>query len=277
MSKFTYVIGFLGVVLAAIWLAIFSVPNESELAIIACDVGQGDAFIILWKDTQVLVDGGPNNDVVNCLDSHMPFWDRNIEVVILTNADRDHYFGLIETAERYQIDNFVLPTLEKTDSTYLKLISLVDQKQIPKSNLYAGDTINIKDLSFDILWPAKEVSGNANTLSYVFNLKFGDFSMAFTGDIEPPGVDQMLAIGRANEVDILKVPHHGSKNGLTQSMLDAFDPNSAIISSGLTNQWGHPNKETLDILEGAGIMIFRTDQMGEIKITTNGDSYQVIP
>jgi competence protein ComEC len=101
--------------------------------------------------------------------------------------------------------------------------------------------------------------------------------MVFTGDIEPPGVESMLEIGKAGEVDILKVPHHGSKNGLTSEMLNIFKPNSAIISSGMTNQWGHPNKETLDILGATGTKIYRTDQMGEITIVTDGQSYQVIP
>src|SRR3989344_2631863 len=87
-----------------VWTAVFSVDNK--LHIVACDVGQGDAILIQKNTTQILIDGGPNQKVLDCLGRHMPFWDRTIEFVILTHPELDHYGGLIDVVKTYNIKTY---------------------------------------------------------------------------------------------------------------------------------------------------------------------------
>ncbi len=93
-------------VLSVVWLAVITFP-DNNLHIIACDVGQGDAMLLTYKNFQVLIDGGPNSKVLPCLSGHMPFWDRQIEVVILTHPEADHFIGLIDVFKNYKIKYFL--------------------------------------------------------------------------------------------------------------------------------------------------------------------------
>ena len=98
------IIYFLSLIAVLVWLAVYSV--DINLQIIACDVGQGDAILIQKNTTQVLIDGGPNQSVLNCLGRHLPFWDKQIELVILTHPQEDHYAGLIDVFKTYKILSF---------------------------------------------------------------------------------------------------------------------------------------------------------------------------
>src|SRR3990167_5984157 len=107
-----YIIQFLVLVAVGVCLAIFQLP-DSNLHIVACDVGQGDAILILKGSGQILTDGGPNNKVLTCLSKYMPFWDRDIELVISTHPDADHSTGLIDVVKRYNVGTFLTRAPEK--------------------------------------------------------------------------------------------------------------------------------------------------------------------
>lgn len=104
-------------VLCTAVLAVLSIGSDN-LKIVACDVGQGDAILMTRKDIQILIDGGPDRKVLECLDKNMPFWDRNIEVVILTHPQKDHYMGLIDVFETYQVVYFIANSLDVSSYEY---------------------------------------------------------------------------------------------------------------------------------------------------------------
>lgn len=284
--------------LAFLTLYIWESP-DNYYHIVACDVGQGDAILITHKKTQILIDGGPGNKVLDCLSSHMPFWEKAIELVILTHPEADHMTGVIDVLESYQIKNILMSELINGTPEYEVLRSLVGGGGIRVLN--SGDIKNMRMgmISFDILWPsqkyltyhseifseendyqskvlsARKTSESLNNFSIVTRISFGDFDALFTGDIGPEVIDDILTQGVVREVEYLKVPHHGSKNGLTKSLLERSNPRVAVISSGTNNPYGHPHQEVLSMLKVGGTQILRTDKMGDVEVVSDGERYWI--
>ena len=290
MKFWKYTFALLALIIIVVFLAVFSF--DSNLHLIACDVGQGDAVLATLGKTQILIDGGPGKQVIECLSKYVPFWDREIEMVVLTHPQKDHYGGLIEVFRRYKVDYFLVNELDSSDQGYQVLEDLVGGSGTRLINPVGGMIIGNSLMYLDILYPSKrvlaenlEVSKSQNSLgkytskldsnefSIVAILKFGDFSALLTGDMTPKTSDEIIAEGQIVDVDYLKVPHHGSKNGLTKELLDLSKPEIAVISVGKGNIYKHPHKETLDILNKENIQLFRTDLNGDIEIVTNGESW----
>ena len=293
MAKaYKYLLVFLLASVILIFTASFSF-TDSDLHLVFCNVGQGDAILIYKGSSQILIDGGPDNQVLTCLSNHMPFWDRKIEAIALTHPDADHYTGLIEVVRRYQIESFLWSGVWKQGEGPQTLLNELDQKHIEKILVKTGSKIKLGDIKLNSLWPTKEYlagvsriftsSQPINQYSLVFDLSFGNFDALLTGDIQPPATDllakeiksvadtQAFEVPKVlSEVEVLKVPHHGSKNGLTEKLLDTVNPKLAVISVGAKNRYGHPSKEVIGMLGSRDIRTLRTDQNGEIEIATDG-------
>lgn len=287
--KYTFLL--LATTLLLSFLALFSFADD-RLHLIFCDVGQGDAILVYQRSTQVLVDGGPDSAVLSCLSDHMPFWDRTIELVVLTHPDADHYGGLVDVVRRYHIVSFAGTVAGKNDYGFKTLMEEVKGRPIDTIILQAGKTIKIGKFSFAAIWPTKEYlarlaefpltenkvlgateEDSVNEFSIVLHLQYGGFDALLTGDIQPPVTD--LVSERVGEVEVLKVPHHGSKNGLTEALLQASGPKLAVISAGKNNRYGHPHKEILEALERWKVRYLRTDLDGEVEIVTDGKGWFV--
>ncbi len=261
-----------------------------------CDIGQGDGILIYQKSTQILVDAGPDNKILKCLSEHMPFWDRKVELAIITNPDKDHYGGFTEVARAYKIGLVVSPGILRSDESFRAL-----QKELEAHNTknivgITGQNLKLGEITLINEWPSanylsefpgdrtdnidKQVLGStdptvsSNHWSEVYELQFGAFKSLLTGDIDPPATDTLAASG-VEPVDVLKVPHHGSKNGLTENLLVKTQPKLAIISDGKNNRYHFPSVETLDLLNKYGIKTLRTDQVGEIEIVSDGRTWSV--
>ena len=228
---------------------IFSLP-DGRLHLVFCDVGQGDAILISYLQNQVLIDGGPDNKILECLSKKMPFWDRKIEMIVLTHPEKDHETGLIDVLKRYSVKYFVSNNLQKS-STSVK----------------SGDQIKIGPLRFLVLWPPKNygMTNELNDSSVVLKLSFGYSQALFTGDISEK-IEQQIDL---EEIEILKVAHHGSKFSTSKEFLSKIKPKLAIISVG-ENRFGHPTPEVLERLKQAGVKVLRTDQQGNIEIVSDG-------
>src|SRR3990167_3816083 len=109
-----------------IWLAVLALP-DNRLHVVVCDVGQGDAILVSYKTTQMLVDGGPNKAVLGCLARHMPFYDHRIEVVVLTHPQADHMNGLIDVVKRYTVLQFIKEPVENNTDGYRELMRLLEK------------------------------------------------------------------------------------------------------------------------------------------------------
>jgi len=258
--------------------------GEKKLHLIACDVGQGDAILATLGDIQILTDGGANNKVLDCLGKHMPFWDREIELVILTHPDKDHFRGLIEVLRRYRVDNFLYNGLKSGSLEYQVLEKEVGGRDVKTITAREGMVLGVGKIRLDILSPSEERLGSLptkimekNEYSIVSLLRLGSFDALLTGDVESKAAenlaDRIKAMGNET-IEYIKVPHHGSKNGLTQKLLEAVMPKLAVISVG-KNSYGHPHEEILKMLRDQGIKILRTDLMGDVEVISDGEKFWV--
>lgn len=254
---------FLGLTIT--FIIIFLQLNNRQTRLVFCDVGQGDgAYIRIKNRIDVVVDAGPDRRILNCLGKHMPFWDRKIELVILSHHDKDHYGGFINIIDRYQIDSFLTIDYRFDLKTYKQLEKKIKDKHINYQHAYQGENIEILNDMFRFYWPPIDLkSYDSNDYSLVFLFQEKDFKVLFTGDASPFVINRLLN-QPINNINILKIPHHGSKNGLTQRFLELADPNIGVISVGKNNSYGHPSKKVLDMLEAKNVKIERTDMEGDI-------------
>lgn len=304
-----YLFIFLTASVILVFFASFSLA-DSRLHVVFCNVGQGDAALIYRGQTQILIDGGPDSSVLSCLSKHMPFWDREIEVVTMTHPQDDHYGGLVDVVRRYKVGLFLAPPVDNDTQGFKTLKREVEDRKISEAwsgraglrvmNPKTGDVLRNGLIRIETIWPEREWLANSvskgdegyggnggreggvlgaatpkvdlNEFSVVQKVSFGDFDALFTGDIEPPAED-LMAQNLTGGVEILKVPHHGSKNGLDKILLDAAMPKLAVISVGKKNRYGHPHKEALKLLEEGSIRVLRTDLDGEVEVVTDGKKW----
>lgn len=259
-------------ILFGVWFSVFTI--DTNLHIIACDVGQGDAILIQKVNTQILIDSGPNRRVLDCLGKHMPFWDRTLELVILTHPDRDHSGGLVDVFNSFKVANFLTNDLANPifSNEYIGVLrNVVGGSGTTVIYPDEGMVIRLGMIYLDILHPSKDfVSSKTNDYSIVNLLTYGDFKAIFTGDIEDKISDTMSLHPKIQTVDYIKVPHHGSKNGLSEKLLQATMPRLAIISVGGKNNYGHPHQEVLDLLNKYKVQILKTDLSGDVEVITDG-------
>jgi competence protein ComEC len=300
-----FVFGFLILISALVWLVVFSLP-DSKFHLVACSVGQGDAILAYYKDTQVLIDGGPGNKVLDCLSSYMPFWDRKIEMVVLTHPEADHFSGLVEVFKRYKVEAFLASSLNSGSQGYQLLKDEVGSSGASVILPDKGKIIGVGLMRFVILHPSADFLAENSSLDVFQNnnqnvsvlgarttnrplnefsinllLSFENFDALLTGDTVPPiskeVEDAFLASSnllKDNTVEYIKIPHHGSKNGLTQDLLELIKPKVAIISVG-KNSYGHPSPEILEMLKKAGVLVFQTKESGNIEIVADKNSWSI--
>jgi competence protein ComEC len=213
--------------------------------LMVCDVGQGDAIVLqTQKGSIVLVDGGPGDSVLTCLGQAMPFWDRTIEMMMLTHAHADHETGLRIVEERLHVEeDFTRDTSAlrvgqqwKIDETTLTL--LANETDLGKQDL--------NDQSLVLLWetPTSRV--------------------LLTGDASARVEERVIARWKDLDVDLLKVGHHGSKTSTSEAFLLATQPEFALISAGLKNRFGHPDRVVLERLRQKNVAIWETRTAGII-------------
>lgn len=286
-----YTFGLLTLILLLIVIALFQLP-DANLHIIACDVGQGDAILITYGSTQILTDGGPDNKVLDCLGRYLPFWDREIELVISTHSDSDHLTGLVSVMKDYKVDELLINPIDPGTQIFQALRKEVGGRGIPVINPTVGTKLGLGLIYLDILSPNDElfsklslkntgdnlskygIANDTNMFSIVYKLSFKNFSGVFTGDMPPEVSDNLADLWQMGTVDYIKIPHHGSTNGITDNFLKAIKPKIAVISVG-KNSWGFPREEVLKILQSNDIKVYRTDQTGDVVLTTDGKKYWI--
>lgn len=294
MKKYWYGLGmFLGFVI----VLVSQIPSD-KAKMVVCDVGQGDAILIIKGSNQALIDGGPSTEkILSCLEKYLPFWDRQIELIVLTNTDFDHMNGLSAVIERYEVIQFVTSDGVHESDTLDKFIDKLSNTRVLVESVERGDKILVgaqktnTKLAFDVMWPpdtieqnvaifGDEISnverkqilgasanrGDLNERSVVLLLLEDDKKILLSGDVGDQTEKWLVANGSLSKVDILKVGHHGSKYASTKEFLEMIRPELAVISVGEKNRYGHPTKETLDRLESVGAKVRRTDLEGTIVI-----------
>lgn len=267
------------VVAALSWIAVFASAKSNELKVYFFDVGQGDAiFIETPAGRQILIDGGPNNKVLENLNSVMPFWDRSIDIVIATHGELDHIGGLGAVLEYYDVATIIWNGIESETKTFKKWKEAVDSENAEVLVGEYGMRFTLSGSAFfEILspvnMPGPQKLERQNDFSLVIRLVYGDDSFLFTGDIERQAEYKIIEQNLRIESDVLKVAHHGSKTSSSELFLEKVNPKIAVISSGINNTYGHPHEAILQMMEKYGIKIRRTDTEGNVLLITNGNSF----
>lgn len=262
----------------AIGLVIFLISQwpDNNLRLTFCNVGQGDAIIVSYKTYQVLIDGGPDNSVLYCLGKNLAFWDRKLEVVVLTHPQADHMTGLIEVLRRYRVEKFLASNIVNDTPEYWQLKELVASKGIKTKELTSGDKLRFGPVELEAIWPETQVLGVAsfikdtNKIATVLKGRFNNFKWLLTSDSGEK--EESLMSDKLEPVEILKVGHHGSKYSSGEIFLKTVKPQVAVISVG-KNQFGHPTPEVLKRLEAVGAEVLRTDEKGTVQIESDGKSW----
>jgi len=279
-TNFVFLIfGFLICLNTLAWFAVYDLSKPHFLEVNFFDVGQGDAiFIETPQRHQILIDGGPDSTILEKLAKEMPFWDRSLDLIILTHPERDHLAGLIEVLKRYKVD-FILWTGVVRDTFEFKEWQKAIQNEKAKIKIaQAGQRIIASRKVLDILYPLENLEGqavkNSNNTSIVAKLVFGQNSFLFTGDISKSVEKKLVQNKDSLNSNILKVAHHGSKNSSADEFIEKVLPEIVVIQVG-ENRYGHPHPEVLERLEKFGINILRTDLNGDIKILCDSQSLKL--
>lgn len=243
------------------------------------NVGQGDAALVQdGSGHTILIDGGPDNTIMQELPRKLPWGQHSLDVVILSHSHSDHLAGLVSVLKKYKIKKIIMPRLVNTNGLYKTFINEIKNKNIEAVYPVAGQHYVIsQSLSFDILSTGlPEVSeDDINSSSLVTKIKNNNHEFIFTGDATPGIENQLIGSSFDLSAEVLKVAHHGSGMASNLVFLQKVKPAWAIISVGRNNNYGLPSTETLRRLQSLSIKIKRTDIDGEVDIIPNGPGLSV--
>jgi competence protein ComEC len=293
-KKLTFFI-LIGIVFSNIvaWSVVYNLNKSRPFEVVFFDVGQGDSiFVETPQKQQILVDGGPDSSILGKLAKEMPFYDRTIDLIILTHPERDHMFGLMEVLKKYKVDNILWTGIVRETPEWKEWNKLIKKEGAKIRIAKAGQKITLSDSFINVLYPIESLEGrelkSTNNTSIVCKLVFNKTSFLFTGDIEKPAEQDLANNNGDLNSDVLKVAHHGSKTSSSSRFLEKVSPKIAVISVGADktakgedcgnkkrNRYGHPNCGVLARLKNFAIQVLRTDQNGDIKIVSDGKNLTI--
>jgi len=257
---------------AALAVLIWQIPN-TDFKIYFLNVGQGDSiFIKTPENHQILIDGGPKNYVLAELDKVMPFFDKSLDMVVLTHPHADHVDGLVEVLKRYDVGMILMTGVDYKSPDYEEFLKVAAAKNIKIMIAKNDKDFKFGNVVFDLLYPSNPFLDanfkNVNNSSIVMKILYGGKKILLTGDMELEEESLLMKTGLDLKADILKVGHHGSKTSSSKKFLNLVNPEIAIIQSGKGNSFGHPHEETLRNLKDTGVnKIYRNDIDGRIEIS----------
>ncbi len=259
-----------------VWEQIVFGGSNKNLEVYFLDVGQGDSeLIVLPGNVKILIDGGPNNKILEELSSVLKPTDRYIDLVVLSHPELDHFSGLVDILKRYQVGAFVSNGRRGNAPAFRDLEKIIKKNKIAIVALAEDDKIKYLKNSFDVLSPSKNLlqSAELNDTTLVMKFENEEVKILFTGDINKK-IEGYLIKKRDLSVNVLKVSHHGSKFSTSREFLMEAAPKISVIEVG-KNSYGHPTAETLNGLALIGAQIFRTDKNGTIKLIISNQQINI--
>lgn len=229
------------------------------------NIGQGDSSLIISKRGEsILIDCGPNSKVIDQIESKLGYWNKKIDLLIITHGDKDHYGGCRDIIERFEVSkvmiNGVLDSKNKSYTALLEFIKTQNIQILPSlTNTYItlGDSIELHLLNPQTnLW-GQEIRDD-NPESIVILVRSANNTILLTGDANEATEAKILSQYPQLDVDILKAGHHGSKTSTSDKLLDAITPKQVIISAGVNNYYNHPHPDIINKLKTRNIQIQET-------------------
>jgi competence protein ComEC len=244
-------------------------PPDSWV-LVACDVGQGDGLVLNAGGGRALVvDTGPDPEPIRrCLDR------LDVEAVptlVLTHFHADHVGGVTGVLDGEEVDEVLTTGLRDPPSGAATVATTAAEAGVPVRVPVPGETGRVGDLTWQVLAPGAtppspgEQGSAANNASLVLLVDVRGLRVLLTGDVEPEAQQALARTYPSLRVDVLKVPHHGSRFQ-DAAWLAGLDPDVAVVSVGEDNDYGHPAPDLLDALDSAGATVARTDRAGDVAV-----------
>lgn len=262
---------------AIVFVAVFmsvSIPSYlkwKRFSVTVFDVGQGDSILVAApRGVQVLIDGGPDASILSQLGKGLPWWDRTIELVVLTHPHSDHVTGIVEVLKRYKIQKvFITGVLHNTEEYHI-FLSELERRSIETHTPIAGEEFELGEMQMTIFHPFEILEGKQfeepNDTSIVLKVEYNGASFLFSGDAGLKVELQLIErFGDELDVDVLKVGHQGSADASSEEFIAAVSPRFAAISVGKDNQYGHPSARVIKRLLRNETQVVRTDEFGNLQ------------
>lgn len=254
--------------------------QQGVLEVSLLDVGQGDAILIRTPLQQkILIDGGPAANILTPLGQELGFFERQIDLLIITHPDQDHIAGLTEVLRRYKVKSVLLTGAQHDTVWYQDILRQIVQQNIP--TIVANSQTDFDfgaGVILDVLWPEKYLAGKTlsepNEGSVVIRLSYGKTVALLTGDLGLTGENELLRTAQNLQAQVLKLGHHGSDTASSQEFLNAVDSEIALVSAGKDNQYGHPKPEVLERLQGQEV--FSTIELSTVRLESDGEEWEVL-
>lgn len=256
-----------------IWQAAAGEAREN-LTVSFLNVGQGDSiFIESPTGRQVLIDGGPNREVLRKLARVIPWYDRSLDVVIATHPDADHISGLIDVLRRYRVSLILEPGVKGDTPQAESMLQSVANEDAQLLFARRGQVIDIGGgARIEILFPDRDVENlETNMASIVARLVYGETAFLLTGD-SPKEVESYLVRLDGDELaaDVLKAGHHGSRTSSSELFVGFVGAQFGVFSRGCGNTYGHPHDEVVQTFKKFGVQILDTCTNGTVTFVSDG-------
>ncbi|MCJ7763995.1 MAG: DNA internalization-related competence protein ComEC/Rec2 [Dehalococcoidales bacterium] len=255
-----------------------AVRPDDRLRVSFLNVGQGDAILIQKGSQQILIDGGPSAQATTLeLSDKIPFWDRTIELVVLTHPHDDHITGLVEVLNNYRVEQVLSPDIDCDLAIYDEWLRLIEERDIECTTACAGQRIEFDGVVIEVLNPQNPLlsgtESDTDNNGVVLYVSLGEIGFLLTADIMWEGELELITQRAIPRSMVLKVSHHGSATSTTTRFLAVASPRIAVISVGADNNFGHPNSEVMQRFEDelGAEYIYRTDENGTIEFITDGE------
>ena len=237
------------------------------------DVGQADSSLVRLPDgINILIDGGTESTAPELVRYLKAQNVNRIDILIATHPHEDHIGGLASVVKEFDIGSIYMPKVSHTIRSYERLLTAISDKGLKVNTAKAGVVLTAGDvLEAEFLSPVSDEYDNLNNYSCALKITYGKTAFLFMGDAEALAEKEILNLGKDISANVLKVGHHGSSTSSSSSFLGAVNPKIAVISCGKNNSYKHPSAQTLKRLEERSVNIYRTDEMGTIKISSDGN------
>lgn len=273
------------IVVIAVCLALTFIPKtpvypaEGELQVHFIDVGQGDCIYIAAGGQNMLIDCGEADESARAVAYLQDMGIRQLDYVVGTHPHSDHMGGMDRIIEEFGIGEFIIPHLDDEDipttSYFLRFLDAAERHGVKLTEAVTGSEFTVGDAHCEIVAPNSKKYEDINNYSVGIVLRHGSESFIFTGDAEGVAEQEMLGGGRLGKMNVYKVGHHGSSSSSTAAFLRVIRPDTAVISCGAGNAYGHPTDSVIKRLSAYTDNIYRTDLCGSIVITLDGSSLNV--
>ena len=245
------------------------VPGE-ELVVYIFDVGQADCILLSCGGEYMIIDAGNNPDGKLVVKQLQSMGITEIKYAVGTHAHEDHIGGLDKVIDAFDIGVLYMPGNEYDSATYRDVIEAAETKDIDKIAPEIGYIFYLGSAKCEIMSIDNE-NEDPNLTSIIIEVTYGDTKFLFTGDAEIPNEEARLW----NDIDVLKVGHHGSNTSTSEDFMEQIRPEIALISAGEGNSYGHPHAEVMELLHEYQVDIYRTDTQGTLVVTSNGTTCTV--